>query len=182
MDKANLERLHQLLKGHEEMMEEKRSRPEGMLRQSDPFRESFSRVARSVIIPVLEEIKDIMVGKVESASIFHRSTAAGLRIKLDRWEDYERSLLFFGDDTSHIVKITHEGIGFSSLANKVLLSKVDAGLVEEEAMRFLKRLFGQEQLRRTTAASVGGNGDRFSRPVGLSSAPRYTITPELVRI
>lgn len=181
MDKANLERLHQLLKGHEEMLDEKRSHPEGM-RQGDPFRESFSRVARSVIVPVLEEIKDVMVGKVESASIFHRSNAAGLKIKLDRWEDYERSLLFFGDDTSHMVKITHEGVGFSSLADKVLLSQIDSRLVEEEAMRFLKRLFGQEQLRRTGTASAGGNGDRFSRPVGLNAAPRYTITPELVRI
>jgi hypothetical protein len=184
MDKANLERLHQLLKGHEEMLEEKRSRPEGMLRQSDPFRESFSRVARSVIVPVLEEIKDIMVGKVESASIFHRSTAAGLRIKLDRWEDYERSLLFFGDDTSHTVKITHEGVGFSLLANKVPLSHLDARLVEEEAMKFLKRLFGQEQLRRTTAASstVTGSGDRSSRASAMNATPRYTILPELVRI
>lgn len=160
MNKANLERLQMLLKGHEEMLEEKRLRPEGVLRQNDPFREQFNKTARSVIVPVLEEIKDVMVGKVESASIFHRSTAAGLKVKLDRWEDYERSLLFFGDDATKIVKITHEGIGFGLLANKVPASEVTIELVEEEAMKFLKRLFGQEQLRRPTGApaAVGSSG------------------------
>ena len=155
MNKANLERLQILLKGHEAIMEEKRLRPEGILRQNDPFREQFNRVARSVIVPILEEIKDVMVGKVESASIFHRSTAAGLKVKLDRWEDYERSLLFFGDDAAQIVKITHEGIGFGLLSSKVPLSQLNEELVEEEAMKFLKRLFGQEQLRRPTAAAQG---------------------------
>jgi hypothetical protein len=174
LNKANLERLQQLLKGHEEMLEEKRIHPEGVMRQNDPFRESFSRVARSVIVPVLEEIKDLMVGKVESASIFHRSTAAGLRIKLDRWEDYERSLLFFGDDSTQIVKITHEGIGFGLLSTKVPLAQLDADFVEEEAMKFLKRLFGQEQLRRpatsaSSTASAMANGG--SRQAPRSAAP-----------
>ena len=151
MDKANLERLQTLLKGHEEMVEEKRSRPEGVLRPNDPFREQFNRVARSVIVPVLEEIKNVMVGKVESASIFHRSTAAGLKVKLDRWEDYDRSLLFFADDSTQVVKVTHEGIGFSLLSDKLPLAQLTSELVEEEAMKFLRRLFGQEQLRRPTA-------------------------------
>ena len=69
MNEANRERLEMLLKGHEQMLEEKRLRPEGVLRQNDELREQFNRVARSVIVPVLEEIKDVMVGKVESASI-----------------------------------------------------------------------------------------------------------------
>lgn len=169
MQKGNVERLQILLKGHEEIVEEKRARPEGILRQNDPFREQFSRVARSLIVPLLEEIKDIMVGKVESASIFHRSTAAGLKVKLDRWEDYERSLLFFGDDSTQTVKITHEGIGFSLLSNKVPLERLDAELVEEEAMKFLRRLFGQEQLRRPTVAAqesgapAAGNGNGNGR-------------------
>lgn len=180
MDKSNLERLHQLLKGHEEMLEEKRMHPEGVMRQNDPFRESFSRVARSVIVPVLEEIKDVMVGKVESASIFHRSTAAGLRIKLDRWEDYERSLLFFGDETTQVVKITHEGIGFSLLSDKIPLSQISSALVEEEAMKFLKRLFGQEQLRRTGSYNQTNGGDH-RRASGMSAAPRYAMA-ELVRL
>ncbi len=168
LTKANLERLQILLQGHEEIVEEKRTRPEGILRQNDPFREQFSRVARSVLVPILEEIKDVMVGKVESASIFHRSTAAGLKVKLDRWEDYERSLLFFGDDATQMVKITHEGIGFSLLSTKVPVERLDAELVEEETMKFLRRLFGQEQLRRPSVpaqengaalASNGGNGN-----------------------
>ena len=175
MNKANLERLQTLLKGHEEMLEEKRARPEGILRQNDPFREQFNRLARSVIVPVLEEIKDVMVGKVESASIFHRSTAAGLKIKLDRWKDYERSLLFFGDDATKSIKITHEGVGFGMLSNKVAPSEVTAEFVEEEAMKFLRRLFGQEQLRRPASAPAtvsgghSGNGNSGRR---VMTAPR----------
>ena len=49
-----------------------------MCGRTNPSARSFSRVARSTIVPILEEIKDVMVGKVESASIFHRSTARGL--------------------------------------------------------------------------------------------------------
>jgi len=185
ISKANLERLQILLKGHEEMLEEKRARPEGVLRKNDPFREQFSQVARSVIVPMLEEIKDVMVGKVESASIFHRSTAAGLKVKLDRWEDYERSLLFFGDDATQMVKITHEGIGFGLLSNKVPVHQLQAELVEEEAMKFLKRLFGQEQLRRPSAAlqdagmPAAGNAGTGRRPP-VSAAPRSGY--ELIRV
>jgi hypothetical protein len=179
MTKDNLERLRTLLQGHEALMEEKRMRPEGILRQNEPFREQFNRVARSVIVPVLEEIKDVMVGKVESASIFHRSTAAGLKIKLDRWEDYERSILFFGDDASKVVKITHEGIGFSMLSTKVPLDQLDEAMVEEEAMKFLRRLFGQEQLRRPAgvpASSASAGGAR--RPLRASAPSPF----EFIRV
>jgi len=151
MDKANIERLQQLLRRHEEMLEEKRSHPEDFLRQNEPFREGFNRAARSVVVPVLEEIKDVLVGRVESASIFHRVTAAGLRVKLDRMEDFERSLLFFGDDAARLVRITHEGVGFGLLSCKVPISALVPALVEEEAMKFLRRLFGEEQLRRPLA-------------------------------
>ncbi|HSU84682.1 MAG TPA: hypothetical protein VLR69_19865 [Thermoanaerobaculia bacterium] len=170
MNEANRERLEMLLKGHEQMLEEKRLRPEGVLRQNDEFREQFNRAARSVIVPVLEEIKDVMVGKVESASIFHRSTAAGLKVKLDRWEDYDRSLFFYCDDATKVVKVTYEGIGFGLLANKLPLSQLTAELVEEEAMKFLKRLFGQEQLRRpgTPAPGTGAPGSGPRRPVSPS--------------
>jgi hypothetical protein len=95
-----------------------------------------------------------------------------LKIKLDRWEDYDRSLLFFGDDSIQVVKITHEGFGFSLLASKVPLSQLTTELVEEEAMKFLKRLFGQEQLRRPTAA--------VPEPGTRSTAARSV--PELVRL
>jgi hypothetical protein len=148
VDKANVDRLRLLLKGHEEILEEKRIHPEAVQRQNVAFRESFNAVVRSTIMPVLEEIKDIMVGKVESASIFHRLTAAGLKVKLDRWEDFERSLLFFGDPGTRMVRITHEGVGFGLLTKKVDLAQVTRELVEEEAMKFLKRVFGDEQLRR----------------------------------
>ncbi|HVF62350.1 MAG TPA: hypothetical protein VNJ70_21260 [Thermoanaerobaculia bacterium] len=169
MEKHNIERLRQLLKGHEDLAEEKRQNPEGLQRLNEDFRDAFSEVVRATIVPVLEEIKDIMVGKVESASIFHRLTAAGMRVKLDRWEDYERSLLFFGDHASRVVKVTHEGIGFSLLARQVDLQQVTPRLVEEEAMKFLKRLFGQEQLRRPLLAA----GYR-SRPAG-SAMPLVTV-------
>jgi len=79
MNPANRERLQMLLNGHAAMLEEKRLRPEGVFRQNDPFREEFNRLARAVILPTLTEIKDVLVGKVESASIFHRSTAAASR-------------------------------------------------------------------------------------------------------
>ena len=171
MNKANRERLEILLKGHEQMLEEKRMRPEGILRQNDSFREEFNRVSRAVILPTLEEIKDVMVGKVESASIFHRSTAAGLKVKLDRWEDYDRSLLFYGDDSTKVVKVTYEGVGFGMLADKFPLAQLDVELVEEEAMKFLRRLFGQEQLRRPASAAgqgkgTPGNGSGPRQPVG----------------
>jgi len=84
----------------------------------------------------------------------HRVTAAGLRIKLDRWEDFERSLLFFGDDAPRVVRVTHEGIGFGLLSRRVPVSQLTAALVEEEAMKFLRRLFGEEQLRRPNSAAA----------------------------
>src|SRR3954465_4546915 len=176
MNEANRERLEILLKGHEQMLEEKRLRPEGVLRQNDEFRDQFNRTARSVIVPVLEEIKDVMVGKVESASIFHRSTAAGLKVKLDRWEDFDRSLFFYCDDSTRVVKGTYEGIGFGLLANKTPPAQPTKGLVEEEAMRFLRRLFGQEQLRRpgapAAAAPAPAHGPRKPVPPSVGDEAR----------
>jgi hypothetical protein len=162
MDKANVERIHLLLKRHEQMMEEKRLNPEEFLRQNEPFQEAFGRIARSTIVPILEEMKDILVGKVESASIFHKRTAAGLRVKLDRWEDFERSVLFFGDASTQTVRVTHEGAGFGLLSQKLGLQQVTPELVEEEAMKFLRRLFGQEQLRRPMHAPEPSDRRRSS--------------------
>ncbi|HTQ80998.1 MAG TPA: hypothetical protein VMM92_13450, partial [Thermoanaerobaculia bacterium] len=144
MDKANVERLKLLLKGHEEILEEKRFHPEALVRQNGRFREAFNLTTRATILPVLTEIKDMMVGKVESAAIFHGLTSAGLKLKLDRWEDFERSLLFFGDPGTRLVRITHEGVGFGLLARKLDLAQITSSLVEEEAMKFLKRVFGDE--------------------------------------
>src|SRR3954467_14198001 len=168
MNEANRERLEILLKGHEQMLEEKRLRPEGVLRQNDEFREQFNRAARSVIVPVLEEIKDVLVGKVESASIFHRSTAAGLKMKLDRFEDYDRSLHFYGDASTKVVKVTYEGIGFGLLADKLPLAQLNEEVVEEEAMKFLRRVFGQEQLQRPGQAPSGNSGPGGRRPLGTA--------------
>ncbi len=178
MDKANVERIQLLLRRHEQVVEEKRLRPEEFLRQNESFQEAFGRVARTTIVPVLEEIKDMLVGKVESASIFHRKTAGSLKVKLDRWEDFERSLLFFGDASTQTVRVTHEGVGFSLLSQKLSLNQVTAELVEEEAMKFLKRLFGQEQLRRPLHAP-----EPVDRRRPMSSAPTaFRSDYELVRV
>lgn len=181
MDKANVERIHLLLKRHEQMLEEKRINPEEFLRQNEQFQEAFGRLMRSTVVPVLEEIKDILVGKVESASIFHKRTAAGLRVKLDRWEDFERSFLFFGDDAAQCVRITHEGVGFGLLSQKIGLHQVTPALVEEEAMKFLKRLFGQEQLRRPMHSSDSAERRR-PMSASSSSAPSWRGDYEFVRV
>src|SRR5262249_39692160 len=141
------------LKGHEEILEEKRVHPEAVQKQNIAFRESFNAVVRATILPVLEEVKDVMVGKIDSASIFHRLTAAGLKVKLDRWEDFERSLLFYGDPGARVVRVTHEGVGFGLLTKKIDLAQITREMVEEEAMKFLKRVFGDEQLRRPVILS-----------------------------
>ena len=178
MDKANVERIHLLLKRHEQMIEEKRLNPEEFLRQNEQFQEAFGRVARSTIVPILEEIKDILVGKVESASIFHKRTAAGLRVKLDRWEDFERSVLFFGDASTQTVRVTHEGVGFGLLSLKTGLHNVTPELVEEEAMKFLRRLFGQEQLRRPMHATDPSDRRRATASSPASMRSDY----QLVRV
>ena len=148
MDPANVERLQQLLQSHRAILEEKRLHPEAGRQQTRGFRERFNGAVRATVLPVLEEVKDLMVGQVESAALFHRLTAAGLQVKLDRWEDFERSLLFFGDPGTRAVRITHEGIGFGLLSRKVEIAELTPELVEEETMKFLRRLFGDEQLRR----------------------------------
>jgi hypothetical protein len=147
METLNLERLHVLLKGHEQLLEEKRSPPDELLRQNEQFQEAFVRLVQSTILPVLEEIRDVLAGKVESISVLHLRTVVGLRIKLDRWEDFERSLIFFGDHSIQTVRITHEGVGFGLLSQKVGLRDVTPQLVEDEAMKFLRRLLREEQLR-----------------------------------
>jgi hypothetical protein len=196
VDKANVERLKMLLKGHEEIREEKRSHPEIAQRQSVAFRETFSALVRSTILPVLTEVKDLMVGKVESAAIFHQLTAAGFKIKLDRWEDFERTLLFFGDPGTRVVRITHEGVGFGLLTRKIEISQVTPEMVEEEAMKFLKRVFGDEQLRRPldiagpggvgAMGGTGGIGGSRRRPAvyaaDASNASNAITDRELVRL
>lgn len=166
MNKANVERLKLLLKVHEETLEEKRVHPELLQRQNLEFREAFKVVVRATVVPVLSEVKDLLIGRVESAALFHGMTAAGLKIKLDRWEDYERSLLFFADPGTKTVRITHEGVGFGMLSRKLDASEITPELVEEEAMKFLKRVFGDEQLRRPGAA-YAASARRPAGPYGM---------------
>jgi hypothetical protein len=175
MDPTNVDRLRLLLKRHEEILEEKRLHPEAGRHQTSGFRERFNGAVRATVLPVLEEVKNLMVGHVESAALFHRLTAAGLKVKLDRWEDFERSLLFFGDPGTRTVRITHEGIGFGLLARKVDIADLTPELVEEEAMKFLRRVFGDEQLRRPEPS-----------PATLAAARRHPgggrTVHELVRV
>jgi len=171
MDRANIERLHQLLKNHEELLEEKRLHPELAARQHGAFRDAFKAMVRAQVVPVLEEVKNVLVGKVESASIFHGHSAAGLKIKLDRWEDYEKSLLFYGDCGTRMVRVTHEGVGFGMLSQRLNLAQVTQELVEDEVMKFLRRLFADEQLRRPSAP-----------PKTRPSAPAYGVREMLVRV
>ncbi len=154
MDPANVDRLRQLLQLHGEALEQKRLHPEAGREQTAALRERFNAAVRATILPVLEEVKNLMVGRVESAALFHQLTAAGLRVRLDRWEDFERSLLFFGDPGTRSIRITHEGIGFGLLSRKVDIGELSPELVEEEAMKFLRRLFGDEQLRRSEPAAA----------------------------
>jgi hypothetical protein len=176
MDSANVDRLRLLLRRHEEILEEKRLHPEAGRHQASGFRERFNGAVRGTILPVLEDVKNVMIGHVESAALFHRLTAAGLKVKLDRWEDFERSLLFFGDPGTRTIRITHEGIGFGLLSRKVDVADLTPKLVEEEAMKFLRRVFGDEQLRRPEPP-----------PAALAGARRYPadggrMVHELVRV
>lgn len=165
MEPSNIDRLRTLLKLHEEMAEDKRLHPEAGREQTSGFRERFNGAVRATILPVLEEVKNLMVGRVESAALFHRLTAAGLKVKLDRWEDFERSLLFFGDPGTRSLRITHEGIGFGLLSKKIDLAELTPELVEEEAMKFLRRVFGDEQLRRVEPAPADRRHPHAGRTV-----------------
>ena len=189
MDKVNVERLKLLLKAHEEILEEKRVHPEAVPAAEPGVPGGVQGGGALDHRPVLEEIKDLLVGKVESASIFHGMTAAGLKIKLDRWEDYERSLLFFGDAGAQVGAHHPRGGRLrAAVAGGSTLSEITPALVEEEAMKFLRRLFGDEQLRRPgPAGGRGGRGHAAGAPGRRPMSPggygggRYG-TDELVRV
>ncbi len=71
-----------------------------------------------------------------------------------------------------MVKVTYEGIGFGLLARKLPLAELTTEVVEEEAMKFLRRLFGQEQLRRPKPSAAGASGGS-RRPVSPSSGYEF---------
>jgi hypothetical protein len=142
--RIDTERIERLLSGYEACREDKRYHPEEMVRRNPQFRDRFNQVTRQVIVPVLQEVADVLRRRVDSASIFHRLTTAGITVKLDPWEDFNRTLLFFGDEDDGSVRVTHEGVGFSYLCDRLALDALDAERVEEEAMRFLERVLHGE--------------------------------------
>lgn len=138
------DRIEDLLATYEGRREDKRYHPEEMVRRNPEFRDRFNQAARQVIVPVLQEIADVLRRRVDSASIFHRLTTAGITVKLDPWEDFDRTLLFFGDDGADVVRVTHEGVGFSFLRSRLRLDELTVERVEEEAMAFLERVLHRE--------------------------------------
>jgi hypothetical protein len=142
--RIDTDRIESLLSTYESFREDKRYHPEEMVRRNPEFRDRFNRAARQVIVPVLQEVADALRRRVDSASIFHRLTTAGITVKLDPWEDFDRTLLFFGDEDTGAVRVTHEGVGFSYLRDRVDLADLTPERVEEEAMRFLDRLLHGE--------------------------------------
>lgn len=174
------DRIDELLAAYEARREDKRYHPEEMVRRNPEFRERFNQAARKVIVPVLQDVADVLRRRVDSASIFHRLTTAGITVKLDPWEDFDRTLLFFGDDGADVVRVTHEGVGFSYLRARLPLDELTTERVEEEAMHFLERV-----LHREPAGEAVGEED-VAAQAALENPPppapearprRRTITP-----
>jgi hypothetical protein len=174
------DRIDELLTTYEARREDKRYHPEEMVRRNPEFRERFNQAARKVIVPVLQDVADVLRRRVDSASIFHRLTTAGITVKLDPWEDFDRTLLFFGDDGADVVRVTHEGVGFSYLRARLPLDELTTERVEEEAMHFLERV-----LHREPAGEAVGEDD-VAAQAALENPPpptpeprprRRTITP-----
>jgi hypothetical protein len=166
------DRIEELLEGYEVIREERRFHPEEMARRNPEFRAEFDRLARQVIIPVLQEVADVLRRRVDSVSIFHRLTTAGVHVKLDPWEDFDRSLVFYGDDGEGVVRVTHDGVGFGLLCNRLGPTEVTAERVEEEAMRFLERVLHQEpEGRRALDDIQARTQERSDRPGGAHPEP-----------
>ena len=173
------DRIDELLTAYEARREDKRYHPEEMVRRNPELRERFNQAARKVIVPVLQDVADVLRRRVDSASIFHRLTTAGITVKLDPWEDFDRTLLFFGDDGADVVRVTHEGVGFSYLRARLPLDELTTERVEEEAMHFLERV-----LHREPAGEAVGEED-VAAQAALENPPpapeprprRRTITP-----
>jgi hypothetical protein len=174
------DKIESLLTTYEGRREDKRYHPEEMVRRNPELRERFNQAARTVIVPVLQDVADVLRRRVDSASIFHRLTTAGLTVKLDPWEDFDRTLLFFGEDGADVVRVTHEGVGFSYLRARLPLDELTTERVEEEAMHFLERV-----LHREPAGEAVGEDD-VAAQAALENPPpptpeprprRRTITP-----
>ncbi|HEX2253662.1 MAG TPA: hypothetical protein VHQ65_10380 [Thermoanaerobaculia bacterium] len=145
MRQSNLERLETLLAEHGRRREDGSARPERRAEINPEFREAFSRAVRTHVLPVLEDTVSTLRPRVEKTSLFHQLGTAGLRVKLDPWDDYERVLVFFGDPRSGVVRITHEGVGFSLLARELAVEELDEATVQAEVIRFMNRLLRSDR-------------------------------------
>ena len=140
MRATNVERIEELLAEHGQRRADGTARPETRARVNPEFREGFSRAVREEVLPILEEAVATLRPRVEKAHLFHQLGTAGLRVKLDQWDDYERTLVFFGDVRSGRVRVTHEGVGFSLLASEIPIERLTLEAAQAEVMRFFDRL------------------------------------------
>lgn len=164
MQTRHQERLQQLLEQYGEQRQQKKLHPEQAVHRNWAFRDRYSSAVRKVVIPVLQEFADRLRGKLESASIFHRLHAAGLKVKLDQWEDYEREIVFYGDEALEEVRVTHEGKGFAYLTQVLDVAELTPGLVETEMMQFLERVLEKEPLGRPFAPKAPAAVVEMRRP------------------
>lgn len=144
MRQAHLDRLTELLAEHDRRRADGSAKPENRTLLAPEFRDAFSRAVRTVVLPILEEGVASLRHRVERASLFHQLGTAGMRVKLDQWEDYERTLVFYGDPRSERVRITHEGTGFSRLAAELRVDELDEAEVERQVYGYLDRLLAGE--------------------------------------
>ncbi|HEX2165150.1 MAG TPA: hypothetical protein VHM02_14495 [Thermoanaerobaculia bacterium] len=146
MRESNVERLERLLDEHRRRRDDGSARPETRAQLDPEFREAFSHAVREQVLPILEEAVATLRPRVEKAHLFHQLGTAGLKLKLDQWDDYERALVFFGDVRSGKVRITHEGVGFSLLAREMAVEELTLEVAAAEVMRFADRLLREPAL------------------------------------
>ncbi len=170
------DRIEELLTAYEARRDDRRYHPEEMLRRNPEFRDDFDRVARQVVLPVLQDVADALRRRVDAVSIFHRVNTVGITVKLDPWEDFDRTLLLFGDEASCQVRITHEGVGFSFLRDRLPLDELVAECVEEAVMDFLERVLHREPAGEELAAEVASQP-----PVDGAPAPARTAAGRRAR-
>lgn len=144
MRQTHLDHLTELLAEHDRRRKDGTAKPENRAVLAPEFREEFSLAVRTVVLPIVEEAVANLRHRVERASLFHQLGTAGMRVKLDQWEDYERSLVFDGDPRSRKVRVTHEGTGFSRLAAELTVDQLDTDEVERQVYHFLDRLLTGE--------------------------------------
>jgi len=176
MYRIDTERIDRLLTEYEARREDKRYHPEEMVRRDPVFRAEFDRAVRRVVVPVLQEVASSLRSRLDSVSIFHRLSTAGLTVKLDPWEDFDRTLLFYGDADAGLVRVTHEGTGFALLCDKLPPSGLDEAKVEAEAMRFLDRVLHREPAGEAVAEGVADQPENGAGPEP-ARAPAGTRRP-----